>query len=75
MGNERSSCRSRCCPWMAMNGLAGLAQVLEHGTNEVHINAALGLRARLPIDRMLAFTAALKAGQPAGALVPMMGAA
>ena len=58
-----------------MNGLAGLAQVLELGTNEVHIDPALGLRARLPIDRMLAFTAAQKSGQPSGALVPHIGAA
>ena len=42
-----------------MNGLAGAAQVLETGANEVKIDPALGLRARLPIDRMLAFTAAL----------------
>jgi quinolinate synthase len=60
---------------MAMNGLAGLAQVLETGANEVHVDPALGERARVPIDRMLAFTAALKAGQPAGALVPNIGAA
>ena len=32
-------------------------------------------RARLPIDRMLAFTAAHKAGRDAGALVPNIGAA
>ena len=74
-GNS-ATCKSCAhCPWMAMNGLAGLAQVLELGTNEVHIDPALGLRARLPIDRMLAFTAAQKAGQPAGALVPDIGAA
>lgn len=74
-GNS-ATCKSCAhCPWMAMNGLAGLAQVLEHGTNEVHVNASLGLCARLPIDRMLAFTASLKTGQLAGALVPMMGAA
>ena len=60
---------------MAMNGLAGLAHVLENGTNEVHIDPALGVRARLPIDRMLAFTAAQKAGQPLGGLVPGIGAA
>jgi quinolinate synthase len=58
-----------------MNGLAGLAHVLETGANEVHVDTALGERARLPIDRMLAFTAALKAGQPAGSLVPNIGAA
>ena len=74
-GNS-ATCKSCAhCPWMAMNGLAGLAQVLEFGSNEVHINPALGQRARLPIDRMLTFTAALKAGQPTGALVPQIGAA
>ena len=74
-GNS-ATCKSCAhCPWMAMNGLAGLAQVLETGANEVHIDPALGLRARLPIDRMLAFTAALKSGQPTAALVPGIGAA
>jgi quinolinate synthase len=58
-----------------MNSLAGVAQVLETGTNEVHIDPALGLRARLPIDRMLAFTAALRSGQPVAGLVPNIGAA
>ena len=74
-GNS-ATCKS-CAhgPWMAMNGLAGLAQVQESGTNEVHIDPALGLRARLPIDRMLAFTAALKNGQSTAGLVPNIGAA
>ena len=58
-----------------MNGLAGVAHVLETGANEVHIDAALGLRARLPIDRMLAFTAALRNGQPTAGLLPHIGAA
>ena len=74
-GNS-ATCKSCAhCPWMAMNGLAGVAHVLEHGTNEIHVDPALGLRARLPIDRMLAFTAALKAGQPVSGLVPHIGAA
>jgi quinolinate synthase len=74
-GNS-ATCKSCAhCPWMAMNGLAGLAHVLETGANEVHVDPALGERARLPIDRMLAFTAALKSGQPAGSLVPNIGAA
>jgi quinolinate synthase len=74
-GNS-ATCKSCAhCPWMAMNGLAGLAHVLETGANEVHVDPALGQRARVPIDRMLAFTAALKAGQPAGSLVPNIGAA
>ena len=74
-GNS-ATCKSCAhCPWMAMNGLAGLAHVLETGTNEIHVDGSLIERARLPIDRMLAFTAAQKAGQPAGALVPNIGAA
>ena len=74
-GNS-ATCKSCAhCPWMAMNGLAGVAHVLENGTNEIHVDPALGLRARLPIDRMLAFTAALKAGQPVSSLVPHIGAA
>ncbi|HWP10403.1 MAG TPA: quinolinate synthase NadA [Ramlibacter sp.] len=74
-GNS-ATCKSCAhCPWMAMNSLAGLAHVLETGSNEVHVDPALGQRARVPIDRMLAFTAALKAGQPAGSLVPNIGAA
>ena len=28
------------CPWMAMNGLAGVAQVLETGAGEVHVEPA-----------------------------------
>ena len=71
-----ATCKSCAhCPWMAMNGLAGLAQVLETGANEVQVDPALGLRARLPIDRMLAFTAALRKGQPTAGLVPHIGAA
>ena len=74
-GNS-ATCKSCAhCPWMAMNGLADVARVLETGANEIHVDPALGLRARLPIDRMLAFTAALKAGQAAGSLVPQIGAA
>ncbi len=74
-GNS-ATCKSCAhCPWMAMNSLAGVAQVLESGGNEIHVDPALGLRARLPIDRMLAFTAALKGGHDAGSLVPLIGAA
>ncbi|MFM2049770.1 MAG: hypothetical protein RL682_261, partial [Pseudomonadota bacterium] len=71
-----ATCKSCAhCPWMAMNGLAGVAHVLEHGTNQIHVDPALGLRARLPIDRMLAFTAALKQGLSVGGLIPNIGAA
>ena len=74
-GNS-ATCKSCAhCPWMAMNGLAAVAQVLETGSNAIHVDPMLIPRARQPIDRMLAFTAALKAGQPVGALVPHIGAA
>jgi quinolinate synthase len=74
-GNS-ATCKSCAhCPWMAMNGLADVARVLETGANAIHVDHAIIDRARLPIDRMLAFTAALKSGQPMGSLVPHMGAA
>ena len=74
-GNS-ATCKSCAhCPWMAMNGLAGVARVLEHGLNEIQVNSRYIDRARLPIDRMLAFTAALKNGLPVGGLIPNIGAA
>jgi len=74
-GNS-ATCKSCAnCPWMAMNGLAGVLQVLQTGTNAIHVDPAIIPRARLPIDRMLAFTAALKNGQPTAGLVPNIGAA
>jgi quinolinate synthase len=69
-----ASCKSCAhCPWMAMNSLEGLAQVLETGSNEVLLAPALGARARLPIQRMLDFTAA-RPGQAASGLQPHLGA-
>jgi quinolinate synthase len=52
-----------------------VAHVLETMGNEVFVDEKIIDRARVPIDRMLAFTAALKSGQSAGALVPDIGAA
>ncbi len=43
------------CPWMAMNGLLNLAEVLESGRNEIHVDPSIGRRAVLPIERMLDF--------------------
>ncbi|MDP3809894.1 MAG: quinolinate synthase NadA, partial [Hydrogenophaga sp.] len=51
------------------------AQILEKGLNEIHVDPALIPRARLPIDRMLAFTAAQRSGNKPGALVTNIGAA
>ncbi len=53
-----ATCKSCAhCPWMAMNGLANLAKTLETGGPQIHIDSVLAQRARLPIDRMLAFAA------------------
>lgn len=43
------------CPWMAMNGLQNLAEVLEKGHNEIHVDPAIIPRAVQPIKRMLDF--------------------
>ncbi len=43
------------CPWMAMNGLINLAEVLETGKNEILVDPAIIRRAVLPIRRMLDF--------------------
>ena len=43
------------CPWMAMNGLVNLAEVLAKGHNEIHVDRALGERAKVSIQRMLDF--------------------
>jgi quinolinate synthase len=68
-GNS-ATCKSCAhCPWMAMNGLKNLAEVLESGANEVFVDPAIGREAVRSIDRMLDFAAAKKAkARPAGAL-------
>jgi quinolinate synthase len=48
------------CPWMAMNGLINLAEVLESGKNEIHVDAAIIPRAVQPIQRMLDFAKQIK---------------
>ena len=73
---DSATCKSCAqCPWMAMNSLADVVRVLETGANEIQVDPALGLRAKLPIDRMLAFTAALKQGAVPKGLVAHIGAA
>ena len=56
-----ANCKSCAhCPWMAMNGLLNLALVLESGANEIHVDATIGKRAALPIQRMLDFARQIK---------------
>ena len=60
-GNS-ATCKSCAhCPWMAMNGLRNLAQVLEQGHNEVMVDPQVGKQALRSIERMLDFAAAKKA--------------
>ncbi len=60
-GNS-ATCKSCAhCPWMAMNGLQNLADVLETGRNEIHVDPEIGRKATVCIDRMLDFAAAEKA--------------
>ncbi|MEP4547095.1 MAG: quinolinate synthase NadA [Saccharospirillum sp.] len=53
---QGASCRSCAhCPWMAMNDLQRLRQVLVKGGEEIHVSPELIRQARIPLDRMLAF--------------------
>ena len=55
------SCKSCAfCPWMAMNSLQGVEQVLRQGSGAIELDATLGRAARKPIQRMLDFAAARK---------------
>lgn len=54
-----ATCRSCAnCPWMAMNALQNISEVLDNGSQELQVDAALGERAMLPLTRMLNFAAA-----------------
>ncbi len=56
-----ATCRSCAnCPWMAMNSLDALEQVLLKGNNEIFVDLDLGERAMLPLNRMLDFAASLR---------------
>lgn len=58
---EGATCRSCAhCPWMAMNELDGILDVLRKGDQEIFVDPILAERAKLPLDRMLNFSATLK---------------
>ena len=60
-GNS-ATCKSCAhCPWMAMNGLQNLIDVLQSGANEIHVEPATREKAVTCINRMLDFAAAKKA--------------
>ena len=51
-----ATCRSCAhCPWMGMNGLENLAEVLENGDQEILVDDALREKALIPLQRMLDF--------------------
>jgi len=55
-GGKGATCVSCAhCPWMAMNGLDNLKQVLTQGSNEVLVDPQLSERAMIPLQRMLNF--------------------
>ena len=60
-GNSATCKTCAHCPWMAMNGLQNLIDVLESGTNEIHVEPATREKAVTCINRMLDFAAAKKA--------------
>ena len=60
-GNS-ATCKSCAhCPWMAMNGLQNLADVLESLSNTIEVDPAISTKAKVCIDRMLDFAAQKKA--------------
>ncbi|WP_077033706.1 quinolinate synthase NadA [Pelomonas sp. KK5] len=73
-GNS-ATCKSCAhCPWMAMNGLQNLVDCLETGSGEIFVEEPIRTQAAGCIERMLDFTAALKAGVKSG-MTPGIGAA
>ena len=64
---ESATCKSCAfCPWMAMNSLVGVRDALLHQQGEIVLDPELGRQARVPLDRMLAFAADLKARSVVG---------
>ncbi len=55
-GGDGATCQSCAhCPWMAMNNLRNLAEVLENGGNEITIDSAIQAKAIKPIQKLLDF--------------------
>ncbi|KJS08082.1 MAG: quinolinate synthetase [Gammaproteobacteria bacterium BRH_c0] len=51
-----ATCRSCAnCPWMAMNHLENMMHSLEQGSNEIHVDPAIGRQAMVSLQRMLDF--------------------
>jgi len=60
-GGKGATCRSCAhCPWMAMNGLHNLLEVLKSGKNEIHVDEDIRIKALKSTQRMLDFAKSLK---------------
>ncbi len=61
-GGNGATCKSCAhCPWMAMNGLQAIHQSLTDSSgHEIFVDEATRLRALVPLDRMLDFSAEMK---------------
>lgn len=58
---EGATCQScAACPWMGMNSLQKVAEILENGSNEIEVSPELAEKAYLPIKRMLDFAASIR---------------
>jgi quinolinate synthase len=58
---EGATCQScASCPWMGMNSLQNLAELLETGKNEILVSPEIAAKARIPIQRMLDFAKSMK---------------
>jgi quinolinate synthase len=55
-GGVSATCESCMrCPWMAMNGIRNLKQVLETGANEIVVEESVRRKAIIPLQRMMDF--------------------
>jgi quinolinate synthase len=64
---EGATCESCAhCPWMAMNALRNLAQTLETGSNEIHVDEAVRVKALRATQRMLDFARSINLSKPGG---------
>ena len=54
---QSATCKSCAnCPWMAMNGLAGILNCLENNVGEIHVEEGTRIKALACIEKMLDFT-------------------
>jgi quinolinate synthase len=54
------------CPWMAMNALRNLEQTLKDGSNEIHVDETVRVKALRATQRMLDFARSINLPKPGG---------